>query len=91
MAKRKKKQQEPEKPKTVKCPLRGHNHDLLLIVSPDRPDLLIAQCSGRDVYQTSANPPRPVEPAYGGYAVRQVDDEPAIVNYVVPNYEDEGA
>lgn len=71
----KKKKQQPEKPKTVKCPLRGHKHELPLIPSPGRPDLLIAQCSGRDVYQMRAAPqPRPVEPA--------------IVNYVVPNYED---
>jgi hypothetical protein len=75
MRTKKKKQQEPERPKTIKCPLRGHRHELPLIPHPDRPDLVIAQCNGRDVYQTSSSlKSRPVEPA---------------TNYVVPNFDKE--
>jgi len=53
-----------ERPTTVQCPIHGHRHLLQLIPHPDRPDLVIARCGKRDVYQASANPePRPVEPA----------------------------
>jgi len=73
----KKKKQQPEKPKTVRCPLRGHNHELPLIPHPNRPDLLIAQCSGRDVYQArTSDTPRPVDPDIAGF------------NYVVPHYDE---
>jgi len=75
---RKKKTEEPQKPKTVKCPLRGHKHDLPLVPHPDRPDLVIARCDNRDVYQAPATESiRPVDPKMAGFT------------YVVPTYEGE--
>ena len=73
----KKKNQEP-KPKTVACPLRGHQHDLLLVAHPDRPDLVIARCGDRDVYQAPASE-----------SVRPVDPKMAGFKYVVPIYKGE--
>lgn len=51
---RRKKKKEPE-PITVQCPIKGHKHKLTLVDHPVRPDLLIAYCGNREVYQT-ANP-----------------------------------
>jgi hypothetical protein len=74
----KKKKEEPRKPKTVACPLRGHKHDLALIPHPERPDLVIARCGDRDVYQAPASESiRPVDPKMAGFT------------YVVPTYKGE--
>lgn len=70
--------EEAPKPKTVKCPLRGHKHDLPLIPHPDRPDLVIARCGDRDVYQARATE-----------AIRPVDPRMAGFTYVVPKFEGE--
>ena len=79
MPKRRKKQEKPEEPKvlTVPCPLKGHRHELRLKPHPVRPDLVIAQCSGRDVYCGRATARTVVE-----------SDGPAWT-YVVPNFDDE--
>lgn len=69
----------PPSPKTVPCPVRGHKHDLALVPHPDRPDLVIARCGDRDVYQTRAKP-----------TIRPVDPQMADFHYVIPRYEDEG-
>jgi hypothetical protein len=72
------KKKETLKPKTVACPLRGHKHDLALVPHPDRPDLVIARCAGRDVYQAPASETiRPVDPKMAGF------------KYVVPTYKGE--
>ena len=74
----KKKKEETQKPKTVACPLRGHNHDLVLTPHPDRPDLVIARCGDRVVYQAPASESiRPVDPRMEGFT------------YVVPTYKGE--
>lgn len=72
------KKKEPPKAKTVVCPLRGHKHDLELVPHPDRPDLVIARCEGRDVYQAPATE-----------AIRPVDSKMAGFTYVVPTYKGE--
>jgi hypothetical protein len=69
---------EAPKPKTVKCPLRGHHHDLPLISHPDRPDLVLARCGDRDVVQAPATESiRPVDPRMAGFT------------YVVPTFKGE--
>lgn len=67
-----------EEPKTVRCPLRGHHHDLPLVAHPERPDLVLARCEGRDVYQAPAT-----------QSIRPVDPKMAGFTYVVPKYEGE--
>lgn len=75
---RKKKKEEPQKPKTVRCPVRGHRHELELLPHPERPDLVIARCGDRDVYQAPASESiRPVDPKMAGFT------------YVVNHYQGE--
>lgn len=76
---RKKKQQEAPKVTAVPCPLKGHKHDLALIPHPDRPDMVIARCNGRDVYMAPVTE-----------STRPVDPEMAGFTYVIPSYQDEG-
>ena len=69
-----------EKPTTIQCPIRGHRHALQLFPHPDRPDLVIARCGKRDVYQASAEPrpesaePESAAPRYS-YQVPKLDAE----------------
>ena len=45
----------PTPSKNTPCPIRGHTHTLPLEAHPERPDLVVARCGDRIVYQASVN------------------------------------
>jgi len=47
---------------SVPCPLKGHKHLLLLQPHPDRPDLVVAYCGPRIVFQTATGSEYDVSP-----------------------------
>lgn len=44
------------KTETVKCPIKGHKHELELKDHPERPGLSVAYCGGVIVYQAKKQP-----------------------------------
>ena len=75
---RKKKTKEPEI-QMVQCPVRGHNHQIELVPHPERPDLVVAYCGSRIVYQAQ-NP-----------AFKVTVEKPIFrSNYTIPDYSEKG-
>jgi len=49
---------------TVKCPIKGHKHELELKEHPERSDLWVAYCGDRIVIQTAKKYPKRTKRTY---------------------------
>jgi len=64
----------------VQCPIKGHRHKIELVPYPERPDMLIGYCDGREVYMCK-NPNIHA-------AVDEQPPAPTVTTYRVPSYQE---